>query len=131
MPSRIASLTASHILSGWPSVTDSEVKRFLCTATLPWYAPVWHVELTCCPWCCTALKVAWRTPATRPASRQDRQRSEPPLGQLIWMFNHLPTMPRDQFAGPGSTAGPETRNSSYRQRLPRCVHALSRVSCTC
>ena len=27
MASRMASLTWSHILSGWPSVTDSEVKR--------------------------------------------------------------------------------------------------------
>src|SRR5678815_2997430 len=32
--SRIASDTWSHILSGWPSVTDSEVKRYCSASTM-------------------------------------------------------------------------------------------------
>src|SRR3970040_479434 len=32
--SRIASLIWSHILSGWPSVTDSDVKRYWASSTM-------------------------------------------------------------------------------------------------
>src|SRR6187431_1155963 len=32
--SRIASLTWSHILSGWPSVTDSDVNRYCAASTM-------------------------------------------------------------------------------------------------
>ncbi len=32
--SRIASETWSHILSGWPSVTDSEVNRYWAASTM-------------------------------------------------------------------------------------------------
>src|SRR3954465_1720367 len=34
MASRIASLIWSHILSGWPSVTDSEVNRYCSASTI-------------------------------------------------------------------------------------------------
>ena len=37
--SRIASLTWSHILSGWPSVTDSDVKRYCASFRMLIMAP--------------------------------------------------------------------------------------------
>src|SRR5919107_2083773 len=44
--SRIASLIWSHILSGWPSVTDSDVKRYCSESTMLMGPPLWSAEGT-------------------------------------------------------------------------------------
>jgi hypothetical protein len=46
--------TWSHILSGWPSVTDSDVNRNVC-GTLPWPAAAAAVGETCSRRVCAAL----------------------------------------------------------------------------